>query len=126
MTANGDREALIEAATTGEPNGLIPAARRALNGERVAVNKTLAKCEIPHLGVLAEADHLAYLCRLVEIKHMEHPERGWAAALDKTRGIAMHTLTGNGEAQADAWSRAYAESQRKAAARFIRDTEHLA
>jgi hypothetical protein len=116
-----DREEAVKAAYT-DP-GLVEEARKALDGERSTAAKVLADADVPHLGALAEADMLWHLHRLVRVRQAERPETGWTAALERTREQAKRLLMGNAEAQADAWQRAHAESQRKAAARFVRETD---
>lgn len=117
------REAAIEKAFSEQPDSLLAIARRAQDGEWKAVCKVLENRDIPHLGALAEASQLRYMCWLVTVRHKEG--NSWWIALERTRLNAMRMLMGNAEAQADAWARAHAEAQRLAAGRFIRDTEHL-
>jgi hypothetical protein len=119
------KERDVEKAFIGEPDGFLPTADRRVRSERMLVGKVLGRGDIPHLGTLAEEDHFRHLCRLVHLRRLEHPgPTAWIDALEKTRKYAWRELL-DAEEFGDAYDRAFAVSQRKATARFLKQTEHL-
>ena len=121
-----DREAVIGAAfwTSDGPGTLLKAAALQHQRERAQVGGFFADGDdVPHLGLLAEWSQYHHLCKMVYLRNLEG--KTWTEALEKTRAAA-EDLARDTEPLADVWQRAHRESQRKAAVRFLRDTEHLA
>ena len=124
---NGEREVRIgKQFATGTRNtteGLLVDASAAYARERKTVVRVIGDGDMLDFNWFAECMHFHHLCKRVYLLHLDG--KTWCTALDRVRveaeGQAMAP-----EMLANAWQRAYGESQRKACARFLRETDFLA
>lgn len=104
------------------PKGRLEAARRRRDADWQELLKFGTTLGVPHFGAYAEAQHEYWFYRMVEIRSTEG--KTWAKALEITRDNVWKALADPAESS-DAWDRANAHSWRKAAWRFVHDTETL-